>query len=125
MPAVIDNRQKAIRGIKVGRSIEEVIVKRRLDIDNPISWPPGQSNNTKFNKNASRLELEERADGYPAMGAGHRQSVQRESNPQNNNSNDRNTQNQFILGDNDLNEYNSMSNYCQTLRFRIKVSQSS
>jgi hypothetical protein len=42
MPVAVEKKKRTIRSLKVGRSIEEVIVKRRLDINNPLSWPPGQ-----------------------------------------------------------------------------------
>lgn len=41
MPVAIE-KKRTVRSLKVGRSIEEIIVKRRLDISNPLSWPPGQ-----------------------------------------------------------------------------------
>ena len=126
-----------MRGIKVGRSIEEVIVKRRLDIDNPLSWPPGQNTNVRILKPATRLELEDRDEGLTFTvggAAGNRVSMHSDFGPQNNDNSDQNvdhssnqnvdhSSNQYDNRDqNSFRDYNSMSNYCQTLRYRIKVS---
>lgn len=45
--------RKGEQGIKSGRSIEETLVKRRLDVNNPLSWPTG----TPTNPNLKALVL--------------------------------------------------------------------
>ena len=119
MPLLGDERKKSIRAIKIGRSIEEVIVRRRFELDNQPVWP-ASSKNQKMTKPANSKELEGRDGGYSLLvggPVGYKLSNDHEGNHRNS-SNQQDAQRYEHFSSND---YNSMANYCQSLRFRVKV----
>lgn len=128
MPILIDGSRKTTKGLKVGRSIEEVILKRRLNIDNPLTWPPGQNTSLKALKHANRLTLEICDELFspnfkPVILSNddaihHNQKLGNINQDLDTRSNESQSYNQY---QNQTSEYNSMANYCQTLRYRIKV----
>jgi hypothetical protein len=62
MPVAVE-KKRIIRSLKVGRSIEEIIVKRRLDINNPLSWPPGQPPTSALKTLASTRHFNDEGGG--------------------------------------------------------------
>ena len=116
MPVPVDGLRKTAKSLKAGRSIEEVILKRRLDIDNPLTWPPGQNTGLKALKPTSRSVIEtfDTVNNSNIAAVVRRNDEARYSNQEHTNNNNYHHENQ-------TREYNSMANYCQTLRYRIKV----
>lgn len=108
-----------MRAIKIGRSIEEVIVRRRFELDNQPFWPAG-SNNQKMSKPTNSVELEGRDGGYSLL-VGGPVGYKLSSNHNGNHHNSNNQQEVQRYEHFSSNDYNSMANYCQSLRYRVKV----
>jgi hypothetical protein len=62
--------RKGEQGTKSGRSIEETLVKRRLDVNNPLSWPTG----TPSNPNLKALVLKPVFSRTPGLNSGREKS---------------------------------------------------
>jgi hypothetical protein len=107
-----DRMKRNVSGFKVGRSIEEIIVQRRLDLVSKPTWPPaGPNPSAKFSKTVGRDGILSQLIRGPA-------DYDRDSK-----FHPHNTQLQTQLHDNiTCYDYNSMANYCQNLRCRVKVS---
>jgi hypothetical protein len=107
-----DQMKRKVGGLKVGRSIEEIVVQRRLDLESKPLWPPaGPNPPAKFSKSVGR-------DGILSQLIRGSTDYDRDSKfhaP--------NNQLQTQLHDNiACYDYSSMANYCQNLRCRVKVS---
>jgi hypothetical protein len=107
-----DQMKRKAGGLKVGRSIEEIVVQRRLDLESKPLWPPAGPNfPAKFSKSGGR-------DGILSQLIRGSTDYNRDSkfHAQNN-------QLQTQLHDKiTCYDYSSMVNYCQNLRCRVKVS---
>ena len=128
MPVPAGGLKKTVKSLKAGRSIEEVILKRRLDIDNPLTWPPGQNTSLKALNPVSRsvIEVFDAVLNTNITAVVRRDDEARYDNQEHVNNKylvlDSNHNRNNNHHENQTREYNSMANYCQMLRYRIKVS---
>lgn len=119
MPLLNDERKKSMRAIKVGRSIEEVIVRRRFELDNQPVWPASMKNQ-RMSKPTNSTELEGRDGGYSLL-VGGPAGYKLSNDPDGKHRNNTNQQDAQRYDHYSSNDYNSMANYCQSLRYRVKV----
>lgn len=112
---LVDQMKRNVNGLKVGRSIEDIVVQRRLDLESKPIWPPaGPNASAKFSKSVGRDGILSQLIRGPTD-YGH-------SNDRDNKLHAHNNMLQTQLHDNiTCYDYNSMANYCQNLRCRVKV----
>lgn len=111
-----DQMKRKGNGFKVGRSIEDIVVQRRLDLESKHIWPPaGPNASVKFSRSVGRDGiLSQLIRGPIDYGNGSDRDTKFHAH---------NNLLQTQLHDNiTCYDYNSMANYCQNLRCRVKVS---